>query len=107
VAKNWTYVRITRDTHAALCRVRESMRLAEEMHLVELETDDRDRVSLDQVIARLVAMRDQHAARRQRSASRRGRRKAGAQQQADTREDVGGVPPTPPDRSSSPFPDPE
>jgi len=69
--KTWVMVRITRDTHAALCRIRESMELAEEMQLVQLTRDHTSHVSLNQVIERLIAARDKHAERRQRSNARR------------------------------------
>jgi hypothetical protein len=70
-AKDWIMVRIDRDTHRELCRVREEMETADMMKLITLERDDRDRVSLDQVIRRLVSMRDKHAERRERSALKR------------------------------------
>jgi hypothetical protein len=104
VAKNWTHVRITPDTLKALERVRASMRVAEELGLVELPADDRDRVGLDAIIARLIEQYDRHAERRRRSAAKRRRKSSDTAMSADTGEDVGGVPPTPPDRSSSPFP---
>jgi hypothetical protein len=81
MAKVWTYVRITCDTHKELCRVRESLRIAEMMGVVTLEPDNRNRVSLDQVITRLISIRDKHSERRKRSASRRASRKATKQPQ--------------------------
>jgi hypothetical protein len=71
MAKEWTHVRVAPETLAELNRVRDSMRIAEAMHLVELDHDDRDRVSLDQVIRRLLEMRRRHAERRRASAARR------------------------------------
>jgi hypothetical protein len=71
MATEWIMVRIDRRTHAALERVRESMRLGAEIGLRDLETDNRDRVSLDQVIRVLIEMRDNHAERRRRSAMKR------------------------------------
>jgi hypothetical protein len=73
MARNWIMVRLTRETHAALREVRESMRTADEAGLIQLETDDRDRVSLDQVIQRLIDFRKRHAERRRRAAARRQR----------------------------------
>lgn len=75
---DWIMVRIRRDTHAELRRVERSLRIAEEMGLVELPKDDRDRVALDAVIRRLIAIRDRHAERRAKAAahSRRRRREA-------------------------------
>jgi hypothetical protein len=71
-------VRIDRGTRAALERVRVSLITAEEMGLVALDHDDRDRVSLSQVIDRLIAFRDRHASRRwEASARRKQRRKEG------------------------------
>jgi hypothetical protein len=64
-------VRIDPDTHRELCRIREEMANAEMMGLIELSRDNRERVSLDQIIRRLIAMRDKHAERRQRSAANR------------------------------------
>jgi hypothetical protein len=101
VAKNWIMVRLTPDTHEALYRVRESLRIAEEMGLVELPTDDRDRVSLNSVIARLIAMYDRHAERRRRSAARRRRAREPAADQADIVIDRGEYPPDPPTDHSS------
>jgi hypothetical protein len=54
------------------------MLLAHDVGLRELETDTRDRVSLDQVIRLLIEMRDRHAERRRRSAAARRRRPAAA-----------------------------
>jgi hypothetical protein len=90
VAKQWIMVRMQRDTHAALCLVRDSLRLADELDLVELDKDDRDRVSLDEVIRKLIEMRRRHAERRRRSNARRKRSQRAAKQQQN--------------RSSSPFP---
>lgn len=67
----WTSVRIASATLAELDRVKRSMLLADFMGLIELERDPRDRVSLDQVIRRLIAFRDRHAERARRSKARR------------------------------------
>lgn len=74
-AKRWIMVRIDPDTHRELCRVREEMETADMMKLIALDRDNRDRVSLDQIIRRLIAMRDKHAERRSRSAAKRGEKK--------------------------------
>jgi len=71
MAEEWIMVRLHRTTHAELVRIRDSLRIAEAMRLLELEHDDRDRVSLDQVIRRLCEIRRRHAERRQASAARR------------------------------------
>jgi hypothetical protein len=76
-------VRLKRDTRRQLEEVRESMRVAEELGQVELEKDDRDRVSLDQVIRRLIAFRARHADRRRRSSARRRQAKRVAAASAD------------------------
>jgi hypothetical protein len=84
VAKDWIMVRIGRNTHQHLQRVRQSLRVAEELHLVELEIDTRDRVSLDAVIDWLIGMYDRHAERRRRSAARRRSKRIETNAQADT-----------------------
>ena len=71
MAKDWIMVRIGRDTHRMLQDVRASMEVADLTGHVTLERDDRDRVSLDQVVRRLIAFRERHAARRRRSAAGR------------------------------------
>ena len=71
MATDWIMVRIDRATHAELERVRNSMLIGEMMGLSQLERDNRDRVSLSQVIGRLIAFRDRHAARARRSKARR------------------------------------
>jgi hypothetical protein len=72
---DWIMVRIRRETRVELERVRDSMRDAEDRGLVELPHDDRDRVSLDAIIRRLIEFRARHARRRQESAARRARRR--------------------------------
>jgi hypothetical protein len=95
MAKDWIMVRISPDTHAALYRVRESMRRGEEQGQRELPIDNRDRVSLDAVIACLIAAYDGHAERRRRSAAR-GRSREGIEtNRADTVIDPGEYPPDP------------
>jgi hypothetical protein len=71
MATNWIMVRIDRATHVELERVRASMMVGEMMGLTQLDRDSRDRVSLSQVIGRLIAFRDRHAARARRSKERR------------------------------------
>jgi hypothetical protein len=71
VKKTWVIVRVTKDVHDALNRVRASMEVADELRTIELVRDERGRVSLSQVIERLIAQREAHAARRTRSNSRR------------------------------------
>ena len=71
MAKDWIMVRLAPETHAELVRVRDSLRIAEAMHLLELPHDDRDRVSLNTVIRRLLKIRRRHAERRQASAARK------------------------------------
>jgi hypothetical protein len=71
MAKEWIIVRLHPETHAELVRVRDSLRIAEAMHLLELEHDNRDRVSLDQVVRRLLEIRRRHAERRRASAARK------------------------------------
>jgi hypothetical protein len=70
-AKDWIMVRLTPDVHRQLCEARESMRTAEKNRKVPLSIDHRDRVSLNEVIRQLLAFRDHHRARSQRSAARR------------------------------------
>jgi hypothetical protein len=69
--QNWIMVRVDRDTHGDLERVRASMLVGELMGLSELEHDFRNRVSLSQVIGRLIAFRDRAAERSRRSHARR------------------------------------
>jgi hypothetical protein len=71
MAGKWIHVIVDPDTHAELCRVRDSLRVAEAMQLLELSHDDRDRVSLNEVIKRLLTIRRRHAERRRASAARK------------------------------------
>jgi hypothetical protein len=71
MSSEWIQVRIDVATHAQLERVRTSMLIGEAMGLTELEHDFRDRVSLSQVIDRLIAFRDKHAERSKRSKQKR------------------------------------
>lgn len=71
MAKDWIMVRLERATHRQLQEVRAQMEHADALGQIDLTRDDRDRVSLDQVIARLIAFRERHAERRRRSAARR------------------------------------
>jgi hypothetical protein len=71
MAGDWIMVRLLRTTHSELERVRASMELGEWMGLTELERDPRHRVSLDQIIRRLIRFRDRHAERARRSKARR------------------------------------
>lgn len=68
---DWIMVRLKRETHKALCDVRSTMEVAEEMQLRELVRDPRGRVSLDQVIMELVYFKLRHAERRAKSAAKR------------------------------------
>lgn len=68
---DWVMVRVRRETHAELRRVEMSLRIAEDQGQLELSKDERDRVSIDQVVRRLIAIRDGHAARRQKAQQRR------------------------------------
>lgn len=63
MAKDWILVRLQRDTHRELCEVRVSMEHAELMGRLELSRDDRDRVSLDEVIRQLIRARRKHRER--------------------------------------------
>jgi hypothetical protein len=67
VADDSIMVRVEKSVHADLERVRASMLVGEMMGLSHLEHDYRNRVSLSQVIGRLIAFRDRHAARARRS----------------------------------------
>lgn len=71
MAGDWIMVRLLRTTRAELERVRDSMELADSMGLIELVRDPRERVSLDQVIRRLIGFRERHAERVRRSKARR------------------------------------
>lgn len=71
----WTLVKISKATRDRLERVRDSMLLADSVGLRNLERDNRDRVSLDQVVNLLIDLRERHAERRKRSASKRRKRK--------------------------------
>jgi hypothetical protein len=95
MAKEWVMVRLTRETHAALERIRSSMEVAEEMQLVQLERDHTSHVSLNQVIERLIAMREAHAERRQRSNAAR-RRKPAAAAELPAEDLAGAAPPAAP-----------
>jgi hypothetical protein len=83
MATEWIMVRLDRHTHAELERVRASMMIADAMGLVELHQDSRGRVSLSQVIDRLIAFRERHAARARRSKERRRLRSAESDLKAD------------------------
>lgn len=76
MSKEWIIVRLQRGTHRQLQAVRESMRVADVAGLIDLEKDNRDRVSLDEVIRKLIAFRERHAARRRRSAAKKASRAA-------------------------------
>jgi len=67
----WTLVKISKATRDRLEKVRDSMLLADSVGLRSLERDNRDRVSLDQVVNLLIDIREKHAARRKRSAAKR------------------------------------
>lgn len=73
MAKDWIMVRLLESTHAALERTRLSMQTADLMGLITLTRDPRHRVSLDQVVMRLVAMRDAHHRRARKQKERRRR----------------------------------
>lgn len=73
---DWIMVRISRETHARLEEARLSMLLGHEMGLRSLDSDDRDRVSLNQIIHILLDSRDKHAVRRKRSAATRKHRRS-------------------------------
>jgi hypothetical protein len=71
MAADWIMVRMMRSTHSELERVRASMRLGDWQGKILLVRDTRGRVSLDQVIQRLIAFREAHKARVRRSKARR------------------------------------
>lgn len=71
---DWIMVRVDKQTHKLLCAIRESMLRAVENGQVALEVDSRDRVSLDQVVRRLVEARLRHAERRTAALARRRQR---------------------------------
>lgn len=71
MAQDWIMVRLLRSTHEALERTRLSMQVADLQGQITLRRDPRHRVSLDQVIERLVAMRDRHHERVRKSKERR------------------------------------
>lgn len=73
MAKKWVIVRLEAETHAALCAVRDSMLRGHEQRDTGLVFDQRDRVSLDQVVRRLIAERE---GRRRRSVETRKRKAA-------------------------------
>jgi hypothetical protein len=68
---DYTSIRIARSTLDALNAVRESYLRAYDRGQIILEQDARGRVSLEQVILRLIAEREDHAARRARSRRKR------------------------------------
>lgn len=79
MADDWIMVRVDRAVHTQLEAVRRSMLLGELMGLSRLEHDFRDRVSLSQVIARLIGFRQRHAERvRKAKANRVLKRRAAA-----------------------------
>ena len=65
-------VRLDRTTHARLCAVRDSMMVGVDEGKVEFEVDSRDRVSLDQVICRLM---DKREGQKKRNAAYRARKR--------------------------------
>jgi len=69
--ERWTLVKVSKVTRERLEAVRDSMLLADSVGLRNLERDNRDRVSLDQVISLLIDIRERHAERRKRSAAKR------------------------------------
>lgn len=78
-ARQYTHVRIERDTYDALRAVRESMEIGDAVGLREFRRDQLDRVSIDQVIQALIAFRDKHRERRRKNAAkRRMKRRGGA-----------------------------
>lgn len=72
MATDWIMVRLSRITHARLCKVRDSLLLAHEQGKIGLDFDPRERVSLDQVVDLLIQQRESHAARRKKAAKRKG-----------------------------------
>lgn len=75
MATVWTLVKMSEDVRAMLEEVRDSMLRAEEMRMRHLDRDNRDRVSLDQVIRLLIESRQRHAERRTAALERRRERK--------------------------------
>jgi predicted RNA-binding protein with RPS1 domain len=72
---DWTLVKLSQETREKLEAVRDSMLVAEEMRMRTLDRDNRDRVSLDQIIRLLIEFREGHARRvRESKARRRGKR---------------------------------
>lgn len=69
--ERWTLVKISKATRERLERVRDSMLLADCVGQRNLERDNRDRVSLDQVIGLLILMRERHAERRKRATTKK------------------------------------
>lgn len=76
MATEWMMVRVSRRTHDLLEIVRRSLILSHEQGRIEVRFDDRDRVSLDQVIETLAYERLAHQ-QRAREQSRRRRRAGG------------------------------
>jgi hypothetical protein len=75
MVRQYTHIRIERDTYTALRAVRESMELGDAVGLRDFRRDQLDRVSIDQVIQALIAFRDKHKERRRKSAANRKRRR--------------------------------
>jgi len=86
MARVWTLVKMSEETREMLEEVRQSMLRAEEMRLRSLDRDNRDRVSLDQVIRILIELRQRHAERRTAALERRRARKAASRLPAEVQE---------------------
>lgn len=88
MATDWTHVRLQRSTLEWLERTRASMMLGAEMGLRELTVDNRDRVSIDQIIRELLYARERHHERarmqRARAKLKRAARRLAAELEAAT-----------------------
>lgn len=80
----WTLIKVSKATRARLEKVRLSLLMAEDGGQLQLDRDNRDRVSLDQVIGLLIGLRERHAARRKRASDKRRGKQAELFEQANT-----------------------
>lgn len=69
----WTLIRVSKETLSLLHSEREVMLAAHERGQIDINFDARDRVSIDQVIARLISLAADHRQRAKRQRRKLGR----------------------------------
>jgi len=71
MATKWTMVRVSESTRKRLEAMRDSLLSAYEKGQIDLDLDERDRVSLNQVLSILLDREESHRKRSNRSATQR------------------------------------